>query len=58
MGCDIGFVVPAPFALAEKCMRGEVRGFKEPPQYFCLGRKKTKPKKHEDMCEPLDFREF
>lgn len=28
MGCDIGFVVLAPFALAEKCMQGEVEASK------------------------------
>ena len=35
MGCDISFVVLAPFELTEKCMQGEV-SFKELSQYSCL----------------------
>lgn len=50
MGCDIGFVVLAPFALAEKCMQGEVEASKSYHNISACEKKKKATEKHEDVC--------
>lgn len=54
-GCDISFVVLAPFELTGKRMLGEV-SFKELSTIFVPGKKKKK-KKHTCMCA-IRFCEF
>lgn len=51
-GCDISFVVLAPFELTGKRMLGEV-SFKELSTIFVPGKKKSIP-----ACVPLDFVSF